>query len=62
MTVIESYNSKNTPNGKLYGVKITEAVLLFTVFTTVFPTSLFLIIGVMVKLTMLAVVMDMRRV
>ena len=39
MTVIQSYNSKNTPSGKLYAVKIAEAVLLY-VFTMVFPTSL----------------------
>ena len=40
MTVIQSYNSKNTPSGKLHAVKITEAVLLY-VFTIVFPTSPF---------------------
>ena len=38
LTVIQSYNSKNTPSGKLYVVKIAEAVLLY-VFTKVFPTS-----------------------
>ena len=40
MTVIQSYNSKNTPSGKLYAVKKAEAVLLY-VFTMVFPTNLF---------------------
>ena len=39
MTVIQSYNSKNTPSGKLHAVKIAEADLLY-VFTLVFPTSL----------------------
>ena len=38
MTLIQSYNSKNTPSGKMYAVKIAEAVLLYA-FTMVFPTS-----------------------
>ena len=38
MTVIQSYNSKNTPSGKVYAVKIAEALLLY-VFRMVFPTS-----------------------
>ena len=60
MTVIKSYNRKNTPNGKLYDVKINEAVLLFTLFTIVYPTSLLLVIVVMVMVAMLAVVVDLR--
>ena len=44
MPVIQSYNSKNTPSGKLYAVKIAEAVLLY-VFTMVFPASLLSKIG-----------------
>ena len=39
MTVIQSYNSKNTPSGKLHAVKIAEADLVY-VFTLVFSTSL----------------------
>ena len=39
MTVIQSYNSKNTPSGKLYAVKIAESVVPDE-FPT-FPTSLF---------------------
>ena len=39
VTVIQSYNSKNTPSGKIYDVKIAEAILLY-VFIMVFPTSL----------------------
>ena len=40
MTVIQSYNSKNTPSGKVCAVKIAEAALSY-VFRMVFPTSLF---------------------
>ena len=39
MTVIQSYNSKNIPSGKLHAVKIAKANLPY-VFTLVFQTSL----------------------
>ena len=43
MIAIQSYNSKNTPRGKLHAVKIAEADLVY-VFTLVFPTSRLVII------------------
>ena len=40
LTVTWSYNSKNTPIGGFYAVKLAKSVFLF-VFTMAFPTSLF---------------------